>query len=167
MYLLSRAFYAHKDSKTPFVITTICVALNLLLSYTLILKEHLPIYYLALSFSITSILGVALMFILLNRKIYLPIFEIAVSFVKVFISSIIMGIVLYVPIKLLDQLVFDTTRTVNLLILTGIASAFGFAAYIFLTWLFDIKEAFYVVNVVKRFKDKDRILKQLGEIING
>jgi putative peptidoglycan lipid II flippase len=167
IFLLSRAFYAHKDSRTPFIITAVNVLINVTLSYFLMLKWHMPIYYLALSFTVTSILGVISMFIILNKKIELPKLEIFASFIKVLISSVIMGVALYIPIKLLDQLVFDTTRTVNLLMLTGIASIAGFASYVFLTWLFDIKEAFYVVNVVKTFRNKDKILKQLSEIIDG
>jgi hypothetical protein len=78
-----------------------------------------------------------------------------------------MGVALYVPIKLLDQLVFDTTRTINLIILTGIASFAGLISYIFFTWLLDIKEAYYVIAVLKKFKDKDKILKQVDEILDG
>ncbi len=47
---------------------------------------------------------------------------------------------LYVPLKLLDQLVFDTTRTGPLLMLTGTASVIGLTVYLFLTWLFQIDE---------------------------
>ena len=78
-----------------------------------------------------------------------------------------MGIAVYVPIKLLDQLVFDTTRTINLLILTGIASSIGFVTYVFFTWLFDIKEAYYIIAVLKKFGNKDKILKQVDELISG
>lgn len=165
--LLARAFYAYKDSKTPFIITLVSVGFNVLLSYLFILQLSLPIYYLALAFSIASILGALLMVVMLNFKIELPKLEIIISFLKIFISTIVMGVAVYVPIKLLDQLVFDTTRTVNLLMLTGIASCFGLVSYIFFTWLFDIKEAYYVLAVIKRFGKKDKVLKQVKEIIDG
>src|SRR3989344_3885176 len=166
IFLISRAFYAFKDSKTPFFITCINVVLNILISYFLILDQHLPIYYLGFSFSLTSISGLVLMMYLLNRKIDLPKLDIAISFTKIAISSVVMGVALYVPIKLLDQLVFDTTRTFNLFLLTSIASFVGFASYVFFTWLFDIKEAYYVVAVLKQFKNKDKILKQIGKILD-
>ena len=123
--LLSRAFYAFKDSKTPLIVTIGSVILNIFISYLLILKNNLPIYYLAFSFSLSSILGSLVLTFLLNRKIDLPKLNLGISFLKIFISSIVMGVALYIPIKLLDQLVFDTTRTINLLILTGIASVLG------------------------------------------
>ena len=165
--LLSRAFYAHKDSRTPLIITTISVALNILMSYVLILVYNMPIYYLGFSFSISSIFSVAAMTILLDRKVELPKSQIVTSSLKILISSVVMGAALYVPIKLLDQLVFDTTRTINLLMLTGIASSLGFASYVFFTWLFDIKEATYVIAVLKKFKNRNLILKQVGELVDG
>lgn len=165
--LLSRAFYALKDAKTPFIITLVTVVFNIFFSYFLILKNNLPIYYLAFSFSASSIIGVVIMGLMLNSKITLPKFAITLSFLKIFISTIVMGVAIYVPIKLLDQLVFDTTRTINLLILTGIASLIGFVSYIFFTWLFDIKEAYYVIAVIKKFGNKDKILKQVEEVLEG
>ena len=165
--LLSRAFYALKDSKTPFVITIVTVGFNIFLSYLFILYYQLSIYFLAFSFSIASILGVILMTYFLNKKIELPKIEIMISSTKIIISTIVMGAALYIPIKLLDQLVIDTTRTIGLLILTGISSVIGLISYVFFTWLLDIKEAYYVIRVIKKFGDKDKILKQVDELISG
>lgn len=165
--LLSRAFYAHKDSRTPLIVTLFSVALNIITSYILILIYHLPIYYLGLSFSVSSIVGVVILIALLDRKIMLPKRDVIISFSKILISSAVMGAALYIPIKLLDQLVFDTSRTINLLALTGIASFFGFSSYLFFTWLLDIKEASYVIAVLKKFKNRNLILKQVGELLDG
>ena len=156
-----------KDSKTPMLVTAISVIVNIVLSYYLILVESLPIYFLAFSFSASSILGVILMGFFLNRKINLPKLEIIITATKIFISTVVMGVALYVPIKLLDQLVIDTTRTIGLLMLTGIAGAVGIISYIFFTWLFDIKEAYYIIAIIKKFGQKDQILKQVNELISG
>lgn len=165
--LLSRAFYAHRDSRTPLFITMATVILNIGLSYYLILVQHLPIYYLAFSSSVSTIVAALLMLYKLNHKIGLPKVELIVSSLKIFISAVVMGVALYLPIKLLDQLVFDTTLTINLIILTGIAGGIGFVVYIFFTWLLDIREAYYVLAVLKRFSDKDKILKQIDELVEG
>jgi putative peptidoglycan lipid II flippase len=166
LYLLMRAFYAYKDSKTPLIVTAACVGINVFLAWLFVLVYHLPIYSLAFAFSISSILGVFVLAFMLNRRITLPKMEIFVTFTKIFIATLIMGVCLYVPIKLLDQLVFDTTRTLNLLVLTGIASSAGLIAYVFLTWLFDIKEAQYVIAVLKKFGNRDKILKQISEVLD-
>lgn len=167
IYLFSRAFFALKDTKTPFVITLFSVVVNIILSYYFIRVLNMPIYYLGISFSVGNISSFILLLFALNRKIALPKIEIIISMTKIGIAALVMGVALYIPIKLLDQLVFDTTRTINLLILTGIASVSGILAYIFFTWLLDIKEAYYILAVIKRFKYRDIIMRQLNELIDG
>ena len=167
IYLFARAFFALKDSQTPFFITLFSVIINIALSYYLIVFLRLPIYYLGVSFTIGSFISFILLLITLNAKIMLPKLEIVITTIKILTATFVMGVALYIPIKLLDQLVFDTTRTINLLILTGIASGTGIIAYIFFTWLLDIKEAYYVVAVVKQFKDRNKIIKQIGELLDG
>lgn len=167
IYLFARAFFALKDSQTPFFITLFSVIINIALSYYLIMYLMLPVYYLGVSFTVGSLISFILLLITLNAKIMLPKLEIVIATIKILIATFVMGVALYIPIKLLDQLVFDTTRTVNLLILTSIASFTGIVAYIFFTWLLDIKEAYYIIAVIKQFKNKDKIMKQIGELLDG
>ena len=167
MYLLSRAFFALKDTKTPFIVTLVSVIFNIVSAYYFILILKLQIYYLALSFSVASIFSVVVLIVLLDRKIIIPKLQILYEVSKIALATLVMGFALYIPIKLLDQLVFDTTRTINLIALTGIASFFGLTAYIFFTWLLDIKEAYFVLSVFKKFGNGKNILKQIGELIDG
>lgn len=167
IFLFSRAFYALKDTRTPFIITAISVGINVGLSYYFIVLSNLPVYYLGISFTIANIFSFVLLFVTLDRKIALPKIEIFKSVAKIAIASIVMGVALYIPIKLLDQLVFDTTRTVNLFTLTSIASAIGFFAYVFFAWLLDIQEAYYIITVIKRFKYRQNFIKQIGELLDG
>lgn len=167
IYLFSRAFFALKDTQTPFFITLFSVLVNIALSYYFILFLKLPVYYLGISFTVGNIMSFILLLITLNAKITLPKLEIVITTMKILTATLVMGVALYIPIKLLDQLVFDTTRTINLLILTGIASVTGIVSYIFFTWLLDIKEAFYVIAVVKQFKNRDKIIRQIGELLDG
>lgn len=167
IYLCARAFFALKDSQTPFFITLFSVVINITLSYYFILYLNFPVYYLGISFSIGNIISFILLLITLNAKITLPKLEIVITSMKIITATLVMGVALYIPIKLLDQLVFDTTRTINLIILTGIASFTGIVAYIFFTWLLDIKEAYYIIAVAKQFKNRNKIIKQIGELLDG
>ncbi len=167
IYLLARGFYAHKDTKTPLTITICSVLINIVLSYVFVLYLNLPIFFLAGAFSISNILACLLLFFLLDRKIGLPKNEIFLTTVKISVATLIMGVALYIPIKLLDQLVFDTTKTINLLLLTGIASGMGLITYIFFTWIFDITEARYIIEVVKKLRSAKLLLKEIGEILDG
>ncbi len=167
IYLLSRAFFAMKDTKTPFIITSISVGVNIVLSYIFIVVLQRDVHYLALAFSISNILAAVIMTINMNIHIVLPKFSMSVSVVKTLIATLIMGFSLYIPIKLLDQLVFDTTRTINLIMLTGISSFFGLLSFLFFTWLLEIREAYYILAVVKRFSSRTPILRNIKEIIDG
>lgn len=167
IYLFSRAFFALRDSQTPFFITLFSVGINIALSYYFILYLKLPVYYLGVSYTIGSFMSFLLLLITLNAKIMLPKLEIVIATLKILTATLVMGVALYIPIKLLDQLVFDTTRTINLAILTGIASFCGIVAYVFFTWLLDIKEAYYIIEVAKRFKHRNKIIKQIGELLDG
>lgn len=177
IYLLSRAFYAIKDTKTPFFVTVVSVVFNIILLLILVLgvRETIiinnfivkPIHFLAISYSLASVLSILLMLPLLNKKMSLPKKELMVSMVKIFSASFVMGIALYIPFKLLDKLVYDTTKTIDLLMLTGVTSTIGFVAYIFFTWLLDIKEAYYVIEVIKKFGNWKNMLKEVGELIDG
>lgn len=167
IYLLARGFYAHKDTKTPLVVTIVAVGVNILLSYIFVLIFHLPIFFLAAAFSSANICAALILFLLLDRKIKLPKKSIIFPAIKICIATLIMGVALYIPIKLLDQLVFDTTKTINLLMLTGIASVAGLCAYVFFTWVLQISEARYIIEVVKKFRNGRRLLQEVGEIING
>ncbi len=167
IYLLSRAFFAMKDTKTPFLITTVSVIINITLAYLFIIVLKKDVYYLALAFSIANIISAVIMTIYMNIHIELPKFSMGVSVVKTLIATLIMGFSLYIPIKLLDQLVFDTTRTIGLIMLTGIASFLGLLSFLFFTWLLEIREAYYILAVVRRFSSRTPILKNIGEIIDG
>lgn len=167
IYLFARAFFAYKDTKTPLVVTTIAVGVNIFLSYVFLLVLQLPIFFLAAAYSVSNILAIVLLFVLLDRKIMLPKKQIITASVKIGSCAFLTGIALYIPIKLLDQLVFDTTRTINLILLTGIASLAGFLTYVFFTWIFRIQEASYVLAVLKRFSQGKSSLRDIKEIIDG
>ena len=165
IFLFARAFYAQKDTKTPFFISLFCALLNLFLAWYFITVQHYSIYFLALATSVSYLVSIFLLAFFLDRKIHLPKMLLLIDGGKIVIASVITGVALYLPIKLLDQLVFDTTRTLNLLALTTIASFLGLSAYIFLTWLLDIKEAYYFFEVIKKFGYRNKTLKNIGETI--
>jgi len=167
IFLFSRGFFALKDTKTPFVITLFSVIVNIVLSYYFVIIQKMPVYSLGISFTVGNIISFVLLVFALNRKVSLPKMRILKSVTKIAIASLVMGVALYIPIKLLDQLVFDTTRTINLFMLTSIASAIGLSAYIFFTWLLDIEQAYYIIAVAKRFRHRKNIIRQIGELLDG
>lgn len=165
--LLSRAFYALRDTKTPLYVTLFSVILNVMLSYIFIMIFKQDIHFLALSSSLSVIVSLVLMILFLNQKVSILSLEFLLSVLKIVIASFIMGVFLYLPIKLLDRIVVDTTRTMGLLFLTGISSVLGLLTYLYLTWLFEIRQALYIINFIKSLGDWRKILNQITEPIES
>ncbi len=167
-YLVSRGFYALHDSKTPLIIGTITTIFMIILSALFIFIYHLGIESIAISFSVASITNIFILFVFLDKKV--GGFDkkvLLASLSKIAIATVFTGFALYIPIKLLDQLVFDTTKTINLLFLTGISSFLGLSLYLFLTWLFNVKEATVFLLLFRKIGDWRQILKKSDEVIDG
>lgn len=158
--LLVRAFYALKDTKTPVIASFITVAVNVTLSIYFVRVLNLPIWGLGLAFSISSILSALILFTALHFKIGRFNLEMAlVPFFKMLISTVIMGVCLYIPIKLLDAVIFDTTRTINLLVLTGLSSIFALSIYVFLVWFLKVRELGTYIELLKRMSKIQTLIK--------
>lgn len=184
IYLVTRAFFALQDTKTPLIIGTISTTVLIVLSsvFVLLWRNNLIDYALnysgrfrlipvgveslAFAYSVAAILNLVLLLILLNRRVKIFSYDFWISQIKIVLSVIFMGFALYIPIKLLDQLVFDTTRTVNLLLLTGISSIIGFVIYFFLTWLFNVKEVGTFLLMFKKVSGRREIIGESEKIID-
>lgn len=184
IYLVSRAFYALHDTKTPLIVGTISTLLMLVLSFSFVsfwnanLQSFAASYdsrlrlipvgveSIAFSYSVAAIFNLIVSLYLLNKKIHIfGISSFWITQIKIFISVVFMGFAIYIPIKLLDQLVFDTTRTINLLFLTGIASFIGLAIYLFLTWLLNVREASVFLLLFKRLSGWKEVIGKSEKII--
>lgn len=168
IYLIARGFYALHDTKTPLLTGVVSTALTILLAATFILAFHFGVESLAIAYSVGSIVNFVVSLIILDRKVgsfqKTPFFS---PIVKIFTASVCTGLAVYIPIKLLDQLVFDTTRTINLLILTGISGSAGLLLYLFLTWLFNVKEAMMFLLIFKKIGNWREVLERSEEVIDG
>jgi len=150
-YILSRGFYALKDTKTPVLINLFTIFLNILLTMFFVLYLKLGVWSIAFSYTITTILDMLLYFIFLNKKVnQFNVQEILVPFSKISASAVLMGISLYVPLKILDQYIFDTQYTIQLIILTIIAGSIGMAVYLLLTKLFNVQEINLFYKLLKK-----------------
>lgn len=148
--LLTRSFYAVRDSATPVKITIFSVGLNITLSLIFILGLKLSIVWLAFAYSIGNLTNAILLFYFLDKKVGFDKKELFMPVAKMLFISLVTAIALYIPMKLLDQLVFDTTRTVGLILLTGVASLVGLSVYILLSWLLKMPEVAIFYGLAKR-----------------
>ena len=66
------------------------------------------------------------------------------------VTGLATGLSLWLPMRLLDKFVFDTTRTLPLIGLTLTTSLTGLAVYLFLSYLFRVEELSSFVSLFRR-----------------
>jgi putative peptidoglycan lipid II flippase len=150
--LLVRAFHALRDTWTPFLIS-LGVTLLFLLGcfWSTQLSPDAAIYGLALTISLAGFLEAGLHLLFLHFRLHRLITkDLIIPQLKIILSGIIMAIALYIPLKLLDQVVFDTTRVLPLIALTGITGLVGLAVYIGLAVLLRFKEQKIIWDTISK-----------------
>lgn len=171
VHLLVRAFFALHDSKTPVVIGVLAIFVNIILSIFFITVLGLPVWGLAFSASLASILNATLLSFFLYKKLDvdgLDLVNFFIPIIKMSIATIVTGVSLYVPMKLLDQLIFDTTRTINLIMLTALVTTIGLSVYIFISWVLALEEvALFIVFAKKIVKVRQLLFETPREIVSG
>ncbi len=156
-YFLTRCFYAIFDTRTPFYISVAAIVTNASLSALFTLYFKLPVWSLALAFSIAMSLHVLFLIGLLYKKLggfdmRLLLFETT----KIIISAFNTSVLTYFLMRLLDGLIFDTNRTLNVFLLLLIGFIFYAMMYIFLSWLFGVREMYIITRMVLKAKEYQR-----------
>jgi putative peptidoglycan lipid II flippase len=164
--LCYRAFYALHNTMIPLIVSAVSTITLIVLGYLFVVVNGFTLESIGIAFTIANILQLLILFVLLDRKVEgfekWPIFLTTTKYVA---ATVVMGVALYIPIKLLDQLVFDTTKTINLIFLTGISGLIGLLIYLFLTWLLNIQEVYTYLYMLRRLGNWRDILGKSDEVI--
>ena len=185
IYPLTRAFWALHNTKTPVKISIGMILSQITLGVLLVIVFKMPIWTLALAFSLASFGQMVVLFILLVRS--LPEFDwqkVLKSLFKIIIAAFGSGALMFFLLKVLDRsawdrrlsflhwiglklpttfeyFVLDTRYTFNLILLTVFVALMGFLTYLFLSWLFRVEE----VAILKKLMAKLKRTKTLPETI--
>jgi putative peptidoglycan lipid II flippase len=132
--IVAPAFYAHHDTKTPFKVATLCIAVNL--CFNLLLMIPLQHVGMALATSIAGWVNVVLMVIILRKRRWI-IFErnLLVQIVKIGFASAVMMAVLYImkdeALRLLQGYAIEGSAAKELKSFTalGVVVTIGGASY--------------------------------------
>jgi putative peptidoglycan lipid II flippase len=173
--LVARAFYAMHDTLTPLRVSVISLLLHILIStfFVSFVPFEMRVIFIAISTSITSIVAFLLSLFILSRRVggfgtselYLPA-------LKIFVASVVMGVVLYLPlhVRFYDRYVIDyiidTTRTLNLLALTLAVGFTGLVVYLLLTWWFRSEELKTFLKMLDKLRGWQKAFR-VGEQIDG
>ena len=157
--LLARAFYALYDTKTPVIIGVVSVLINTFLSIIFVSFLVLPVWSMAISTSVASLINAAFLLLYLDRRVGgFDVKLLSIPTIKMLFASLATGVFLYLPVKLFDQLIFDTRRVFDLFLLTSVASTIGLSVYIFLAWFLDIDEVTTFFKLLQKMKRAPRLL---------
>jgi putative peptidoglycan lipid II flippase len=148
--ILSRGFYSLQDTKTPVKNAMVAVGFDIIFSILLI--KRMGIGGLALSSSISAIVGAVLLMMSLRRKVgRLGIKSSIITFLKSLIASIAMGFI----VKYLYDFIFIIGQNFvykeKALILIGlvVCSFIGVIIYLTLSVLLNITEVKEIINQIK------------------
>lgn len=164
--LLIRSFYALKDTKSPFMVTGITVIVYLLSNALGIYVFKWGVYSLGVAILISAFIELSLMLLLLQKKLRCFTFkDFFFPQLKMLLASFFMAIFLYLPFKILDEVIFDTSRTVDLLALTISTSTIAILVYLYFSILFDIKELNYFNSLIAKFGKWKPVLQDSQEML--
>lgn len=147
--LFYRVFYSDHDSKTPTISGLITLAVSFVLSAILSWNMGFGVWALALSFSAGSTLGAFYIYWKYIKRFGGFSTSTHLSLVKIFYATLTSGVVTYSLMKLFDELIFDTTRTLPLLILTFIVVVIGLSVYLMFSLMLGLKQHEYLLNPIK------------------
>lgn len=161
-FFVTRVFYAFHDTKTPFLINIVAVGINTALSAFFIITLKLPVWSLGLSFSIAVTINVAVLFYMYGRRIKgLHLTKLAKNSMKIYMISFLAALPSYAVIKIMDQLIFDTARTINVFFLLIVSGIVFSIAYLFLSWFFAVEEIYILGKLLLRFKALKRRISEV------
>jgi len=176
IYPLTRAFWALHDTKTPVKISISAILINILLGAIFILVFKMPIWTLALAFSLASLIQVVVLFTFLRRRLPgLEKLKVILPFLKIAFSSLVSGGLMFFLLKVLDRsawdkrlsflkwiglklpttfdhFVLDTRYTLNLILLTFFVGFMGIAAFLFLSWILKVEEVALLKRLIIKLK---------------
>lgn len=171
--LLSRAFYARGDTKTPVAFAVSDVLATILLQAIFVFVFNFPVWSLAWASTASGMVQAAALYIVLTIKVHrFRLFSLA-SVGKSILASIVSGFVIYTLLKTFDRsvwlkqisfipqidilrnlnfetFVLDTRYTPQLIALTAISSLAGLFIYIVLLWAMRSQELSAIMRIIRK-----------------
>ena len=147
--IISRYFYAHKDTKTPLYVSLFVIALNIYLAYTLSKPTAYGVAGLAIAQSVVALTEVMILVAIMihrDRKLFTR--EFLQSVTRMVAITGFTAIATYMAIQFFPLVQSDTGFV--LLIKLSIITTVTFTVHMVMSYIFDMPEAKAVVNKARR-----------------
>lgn len=162
-HVLVRVFYALHNTKTPLMINLISTVVNISLSYYFLFVIRSGVVGMAIAITVASIIETIVLTATLYRLAQFEIARLLQPLFRMLILTVITTLSLWIPLRLLDQLIFDTTRTFPLILLTLTVSVIGVSVYLGLSYLLRIPELSVFAKLVGKFGNWQKALSKSTE----
>ena len=149
-HIASRGFYAHQDTKTPFVVSIFAIGLTIGISIWFYLM-HWGVDGLGLAQSIGAVIEIIILLYILQRRSRWELLnkEFWQAILKMVIATVITGCVAFSMTKFIPLMATDTSLVITIpkfLVITGISAI----AYLIASYFLDLDEAKPVLNRIKK-----------------
>ena len=151
--IVIRVFYALHDTRTPFVINLVATVINVGLSYYLLFVVKTGVIGMAFAMTLADTVESCILTVVLYNLAKFSLRSLAVPSLKMLLAAAITAVMLWAPMRLLDQFIFDTTHTFPLLALTVIVTVIGMLVYFLLSYLLQIRELEVFISLFKKLGD--------------
>jgi len=167
IHLLARAFYALHNTKTPLLATFIAVIIDVVLSFYFVFTLHLGVLGMAWGSTLAVLFQATFLLIVLIFKLgQFNLYSLFLPLVKMFVASAATGLFLWAPMRLLDEFIFDTTRTLNLVILTVIVGLIGLSVYFIFSKLLRIQQLDAYLQLLSKIGNWHKVLSSSQETLD-
>jgi putative peptidoglycan lipid II flippase len=151
IHVFVRGLYALEDTVSPLYAGSAGVIVSVLTS--LLTIQAYGLRGIALGISVGSAVNLILLIVFMQKKIGgLGWSNFWVPIMRIFVSGAIMATAVYVPVKPMERVLFDTSRTFDLIMLSVLVSGFGLSLYLFVTWVMGSEEIVLFLKIANKLR---------------
>jgi putative peptidoglycan lipid II flippase len=169
IYLLTRAFYALHETRTPVQVSVGGILGAVILGIVFIRVGQLPVWSLALAYSLAGVVQAGVLLLALQRRVpEIRLKEIGLPVGKMVIAAASAGGVVYLLIKRMDRVIFDTRYTAVLILFVAVLVVTGLVVYGLLAWWLRIEELGVFTRLRGRLRGwRQQSQLQQSEVVSG
>lgn len=164
-HVLVRVFYSLHNTKTPFYTNLLSTIINIGLSYYFLFVLKSGVLGMAFAITVASLIETVILTSLLYSLANFAGIHLLYPTLKMIGITFITSVALWVPLRVLDTLIFDTTHTLPLIVLTVTVGFIGMGVYLALSYIFNIAELGVFVRLAQKIGRWRVALSQSSETL--
>lgn len=151
IHLWVRGLYALQDTVSPLTAGAIGVITSVVVSIAML--STLGMRGIALGMVAGGFVTLVLLMYFMFRKIGGFSWSTVVApLARILFAGAIMAVAVYLPVRPMESVLFDTSRTIDLVMLSIVVGGFGLSLYLFVTWILGSAEIVLFIKVAHKLR---------------